>query len=230
MGLGCGGEGADSFWAPGIVRRPRRKGRSGFRLESLATRRSRSASQAVVPARARELQRVARPVQPGLRAQSRGQGQRAPLASFPCPAETRLRVRRRKEHAPLLAAPACPGAPPEPSAWRRLAAGRPVQIVSRAPGFARALRGARELTPFWRRGSRVRGLGPGLRSPRGPKRAGASYCRLDCGGDSSSACGCVLCCCRYASSWRRGKGAFPEVGASVPPGETWIFAAREEPR
>lgn len=230
MGLGCGGEGADSFWAPGIVRRPRRKGRSGFRLESLARRRSRRASQAVVPARARGLQRVARPVQPGSRAQSRRQGQRAPLASFPCPAETRRSGSEARGTRPPARRPRCPGAPLEPSAWRRPPAARPVHSVPRALGIARALRGARELTPFGRRGSRVRGSGPGLRSPRGPKPAGASYCRLSCGGDSSGACGCVLCCCRCASSWRRGEGAFPEVGASLQPGETWIFAAREEPR
>lgn len=111
MGLGCGGEGADSFWAPGIVRRPRRKGRSGFRLESLARRRSRRASQAVVPARARGLQRVARPVQPGSRAQSRRQGQRAPLASFPCPAETRRSGSEARGTRPPARRPRCPGAP-----------------------------------------------------------------------------------------------------------------------
>lgn len=157
-------EGADSFWAPGIVRRPRGKGRSGFRPESLARRRSRRASQTDVPARARGLQRVARPVQPGLRAQNRRQGPRAPLASFASvPPRRGVRVRRRREHAPLLAAPAAP-------ALRR---SRALGGVSRLGARCRAFPG--------RRGSPRRSAGRVSSLPLGEEAPGFAGQGLACG-------------------------------------------------
>ena len=169
---------------------------------------------AAVPTRARGLQRVARPAPPGLRAESRRQGLRARLASLPCPAEARRSGSEAQGTRPSPRRRGRPGAPPERCAWRRPPAGRaPVQSVFPAPGFVRTPRKARALTPCGEEapGFADQGRGPGVRASRGRRAAGASYRLRGCGGAGGWLRGRLPL---SASSWRRGKGVFPEVEAS----------------
>lgn len=215
VGLACGGEGANSFWAQEIARRPRRRGGSGFRRESLAPRparrRPRRKSTAAVPARARGLQRVARPA--WVEGPSHRQGQRARLAPFPSPTPTRRLGSLGlggSRNTPLCPQPQQPGAPLSARAVRLEASS------GRAPG-AELFPGswvrwgspqARDLTLCGRRGAPDRGSGPTawfLVAP-GPQTSLSLPNRLlGWGGDGSSARGCVLRCRRAASFGWRGK-------------------------
>lgn len=174
----------NSFWAPGIVWRPGRRDRSGFRPKSLARRQARRLPRrigtAAVPARARGLQRVARPVQPGLRAPGCRQRQRAPLASFPCPAKTRRSGSKAQGTRPSPRRPRCPGAPQEPCAWWLLPAGAECRASSRRQGSpdCSAERGSSLPAGKQAPGFAVQGRGPGLRSPPGPRPARTSTCLL----------------------------------------------------
>lgn len=205
MGLGYGGEGANSWWAPGRARRPRRRGWSGFRPESLRAQAGTEAApwgaHGACPRKGARAAARCQASWPALRAESRRQGLRARLASFPGPAGARntpLSCRRRH-----------PGAPPEPCAWTRPPAGcgcgafcRRRDLPGRPPG-----RGCSLPAETRRPGYRVRadGLGCGGSGaedqPETPRLPG-------CGGDSGSggAGGCVPASCRGASSRRRGKG------------------------
>lgn len=124
---------------------------------------------------------------------------------LPVPLRRGLQAPSRREHAPLPRRRECPGAPPEPCAWRRPPAGRPG--AERAPGAPLRLgagQGAGAL-PCGRGGEPAGGpgRGPGSRSPRGRRAARASHRLLGCGGHGGSARGCVLGSRRDASSWSR---------------------------
>lgn len=242
VGLAFGGEGANSFWALEIARRPRRRGRSGFCRESLAQRtarrRPRRRSTATVPARARGLQRVARPA--WVEGPSYRLGQRARLAPFPCPTQTR-RVGSfglgSSRNTPLCPPPQPPGRSavrgsgalggvPQPGAGCRAF---PRRLGS--PGLP-AGAGPYSLREKRRPSSRFRAEGL-VFGRLGPQTSLSLLNHLlGWGGDSSSSAGgCVLCCRRAASScWRGKRGGSRSWLFRVLSRATWVFAASEEPR
>lgn len=130
-----------------------------------------------------------------------------------------------QEHAPLPP-PRCPGAPPEPRAWRRPPVGRGVQSSSPAPGFSRAHRRARELPPCGRRGARVCGAGPRawlavIPAAEQPEPPTASEAAAGTAGAPAAACSAAAALPACAGEVR---GRFQKLGFQVTRGETWIFA------
>ena len=145
-------EGAYGFWGPGDSAAPPQERQEGFWPGKFA-RRDRSGGGRVGSARRLFPQGRAGcdaspgPPGPGVgpRAAVRGCASGSPPLAVP--PRRGLQAPSRSEHAPLPSRRGCPGAPPEPCAWRRPPAGRPVQSVLPAPGFAWALRAARDLAP-----------------------------------------------------------------------------------
>lgn len=149
------------FWAREIARRPRTRGRSGFHRESLAPRparrRPRRTSTAAIPARARGLQRVARPA--GVEGPEPPSG----TARSAC----LLSLSRGDAAFGLRGSRNTPLSPPPPLPRRSAGAVRLAASPGRAPAaalslgswFSPAFRRARELTPCGRRGAPARGSG-----------------------------------------------------------------------
>lgn len=216
MGLGCAGEGVNRSWAPGVLRRPRRRGASGFRPESLARRRPRRVSTAAVPAG-----RAGCRASPG---RSRpGGGPRAAVRASALPSPCSPVPSGRGAAWRLRGARNTPLSPPPRLPRRCARAVRPVASPGRAPGAER-LPGARVLRAAPRgagaqslqnRGAHLRGSGPRawLAVATGPQTSQNRRSPPGLRRRQRQRRGGVLSCRRDASSWRRGRGArFQKLG------------------